>query len=280
MFRLTVAGLLLGLGATAASAQQQPAPLRYSLRNPTPRAQLRKLHPDRPGITQSAFTLDPGHFQIETNLLRLRNGREDGLRHRELLLNHAVLKLGLSERTDVQVKLESYSIEKEWPTGQAEPERHRGFGDVSVRLKRNLIGDDENRPAGLAISGYVSVPTGGALGRGGLEAGLSLPFEYRLAESTGLSVQLQGDLEHDRDARRHYLALQPAATINHDFNSVLGSYAELMSHWDSRNGRWRNLLNIGPELTLSENVQLDMGAGLPLNSRTDREFFLGFTYRR
>ncbi|GAA4377772.1 hypothetical protein GCM10023186_13260 [Hymenobacter koreensis] len=253
---------------------------RYTLFKPTPRDQLRKLHPDRPGITQSAYTINPGHFQLETNLMRLRKGREDGgPRHRELLLNHAVLKMGVTERMDVQVKVESYSVEKEWPDDAAGPERHTGFGDVSVRVKRNLFGDDSGNWA-LAVSGYVTLPTGAAVGRGGLEGGLSIPVEYKIGEGTGLSMQVQGDIENDRETNSHYFALQPAATINHDFTKFLGSYAEVMSHWNAHTGRWRHLLNLGPEFTLSENVQFDMGAGIPLNAQTDREFFIGFTYRR
>lgn len=272
-------GLLL---LTAPSLAQQSADTaatrRYSLRNPTPRAELRKLHPDRPGITESAFTIDPGHFQLETNLLRVRNGRENGQRRRELYLNQATLKLGLSEQTDVQVVLESYTTEKQW-TGE-QPERRRGFGDVTLRLKRNLFGDNKKTGAALALAGYVRLPTGDDVGEGGVEAGLSVPFTYVFSEATELSLQVRGQRSYDRDEGLHYWAVLPAATINHEFTKVLGVYTELMSYWDTRKDVWRSSLNVGPELMLSENCQLDFGAALPLARNTYREYFVGLTLRR
>ncbi|UPL48590.1 transporter [Hymenobacter sublimis] len=278
---LFLAGALAGAAGTAAAqAPDSAAKPRYTLFQPTPRAQLRKLHPDRPGITESAFTIDPGHFQVEANLFRVRNGREQGVRRRELLFNQAVLKLGISEQTDLQLVVESYTIEKEWPQENAAPERNRGFGDLTLRAKRNIFGDDGESRGALAVATFVRVPTGGNVGNGGWEAGVSVPFTYKLAETSELSVQMRGNWEHDRDAGQHFISFMPAATVNHDLNKVLGVYAELMSNWDTRQALWRTTLNVGPEFTLSENCQLDLGAGLPLTRETYWEFFLGLTLRR
>ncbi|WP_262920681.1 hypothetical protein [Hymenobacter sp. 5516J-16] len=116
------------------------------------------------------------------------------------------------------------------------------------------------------------MPTGGNVGNGGWEAGVSVPFTYKLAETSELSVQMRGNWEHDRDAGQHFISFMPAATVNHDLNKVLGVYAELMSSWDTRQALWRTTLNVGPEFTLSENCQLDLGAGLPLPAKPTRSF--------
>lgn len=75
--------ILPGLWATStATAQPEPPALdttalkrTYSLWHPVLRELLRDFSPDRPGISQSAHTVDAGHFQLETDLFRLR--RED-----------------------------------------------------------------------------------------------------------------------------------------------------------------------------------------------------------
>jgi hypothetical protein len=40
----------------------------YTLFSPTPRDQMRELSADRPDATESAYTVDAGHVQIEATL--------------------------------------------------------------------------------------------------------------------------------------------------------------------------------------------------------------------
>src|SRR6266436_4230281 len=41
----------------------------YHLFNPTPREYLREMVADRPDKTESPYTVDAGHFQVETDLV-------------------------------------------------------------------------------------------------------------------------------------------------------------------------------------------------------------------
>ncbi len=56
----------------------------YSLFDPTPDRLLRDMTTDRPDTTESPFTVDAGHIQIETNLFGYARSRpdEDGERYR------------------------------------------------------------------------------------------------------------------------------------------------------------------------------------------------------
>ena len=104
----------------------------YTLRRPVPRALMRPLSTDRPDATESAYSVDTGHFQVETDLLRL------GRTHFEEKTSEQ--ELGLSHNVDLQVVVESYTIQTEEnaETGT----RRAGFGDATLRLKRNLWGND------------------------------------------------------------------------------------------------------------------------------------------
>ncbi|MBC6606225.1 transporter [Hymenobacter sp. BT188] len=274
--------LLLALLPLAAAQAQDPEKGTkmdgYSLFRPVPRDSMRELHPDRPGITESPFTIDPGHFQVEGDFLRLLTGRIEGERHRTWRVAPLVLKVGLTDQTDFQVALESYTIEKEWP--QNEPQqRHSGFGDVTLRLKRNLIGDDDETRVAMAVTGFVRLPTGGSEGVGGSEMGIVVPINYHLAENWELTTQLEGDRAYDREDKQHYFQFVPGITTEHTFTDALGVYGEVVGRWNARKNEWQATFNLGPEIKVGENIQFDMGALLPLTSNTEREFFVGITVR-
>jgi len=55
--------------ADAPAAAPAPDKSGYIFFNPTPDSQLRGFSPDRPPKADSAYTVDAGHFQYETDLL-------------------------------------------------------------------------------------------------------------------------------------------------------------------------------------------------------------------
>src|SRR5438270_764543 len=61
----------------AAGAESSPAPDKrsYTLFNPTPEMYLRDMSADRPDKTDCPFTVDAGHFQIETDFANLTHNR-------------------------------------------------------------------------------------------------------------------------------------------------------------------------------------------------------------
>jgi hypothetical protein len=68
--------------------------------------------------------------------------------------------------------------------------------------------------------------------------------------------------------------------LEHDFNDVFSFMVEGVSRWDALDHRWLSSVNVAPIFNVTENLQLDFGAHFALNRETDREFFVGFTFRR
>ncbi|KAA9331626.1 transporter [Hymenobacter busanensis] len=252
----------------------------FSLRNPVPRTQLRKLQPDRPGVTESPFTVDAGHFQLETDAFRIINSREDDQRRREWHAAYALAKLGLSRRTDVQVEVPLYSVQKQKMAGETDWERHSGFGDVTLRLKHNFVGDDHQDPLAFAAIGYVRLPSGGQAGEGGVEAGLVLPVDVAIHDHWNLEAQLETDLNYDRDEDEHYVRLMPSVAVQHEFTDRLSLLLEGVTQWNTQQARWHSSVNVAPVISVNDNFQVDFGGHFALNRETDREFFVGFTLRR
>ena len=76
--RVSVRGLIAGafvlIGTTNGMSADKT---QYSLFNPTPDRLLRDMTTDRPDTTESPFTVDAGHMQIETNLFAYARSRPD-----------------------------------------------------------------------------------------------------------------------------------------------------------------------------------------------------------
>jgi len=266
-------------------AQSKPSPYdsaHFSWRKPVPRDKLRDLQPDRPGVTESPFTVDAGHFQLEMDALRLINsGSDQDLRTRDIHVAYSMLKLGLSRKTDLQLEVPLYSNAKQRsPSAEDWEERHAGFGDLALRVKHNFIGDDQQGHFAMAVIGYARLPTGGAVGSGAVEYGLVLPLDVEVAENTNLEAQLETDYRYDRNNEQRYWCWQPSVAIEQDFGKKLGIIVEGVGRWESQDKQWQTSLNLAPIFKLTENLQLDLGTHLALDRQIDHEYFLGITVRR
>ena len=286
--RILYPALALALALARPAAAQANHPLndtinvdktKYNLFNPTPRKYMRPMVPDRPGITESPYSVDAGHFQYEADGLRLLSRREGTTRGRDWYVNHALAKIGLTNKTDFQVEFDSYTTTHFYDvTDPSVSQRAYGAGDVSLRLKHTLLGDDDSRWA-LGIIGYVELPTG-SMGDGGYEPGLVLPAIFQINKDWSAGGQLQANLYFDREEDQHYVQLSPTLTTDYQFNKVLEGFVEVVGYRDLRENHWRGSVNLGPQFDIGENLQLDFGAHLPLTHGVDHEFFLGFSFRR
>src|SRR5215210_6301722 len=60
--------VLTGLVASTALAADAVDKSKYNIFNPTPKELMREMSTDRPDKTESPYTIDAGHFQIESDL--------------------------------------------------------------------------------------------------------------------------------------------------------------------------------------------------------------------
>jgi hypothetical protein len=245
----------------------------YSLFRPVPRTRLRELATDRPDVTESAYSVDAGHFQMETDLVRVGRQSDGGSRQREIDVNAINLKIGLTRTMDLELIVNSYSIQTEGNT------THAGFGDLTLRLKRNLWGNDGGRTA-LSVIPFVKIPTGRAVGNRAWEGGLVAPFAWQLPHDWTLGSQLQATLNYDSQRPVYYLNLAPTLTVGHDLYRQVGAFIEVAGYWDVRQPDWRLTLNGGPIVHIGPNVQLDVGVNLALTPYTPTSYFIGLSIRR
>src|ERR1700690_1895783 len=67
MATLATGGIAVGVpdARAAEGTNNVPDKSQYNLFNPTPVKYMRELSPDRPDETESPYTVDAGHFQLE-----------------------------------------------------------------------------------------------------------------------------------------------------------------------------------------------------------------------
>jgi hypothetical protein len=152
----------------------------YTLFDPVPDDLMRKFAPDRPTKGFSVRTIDAGHFEIETDLVNYTVSNTPGGTTHSLQGLDPTLKLGLTNWMDFEVQFnglqytESFNDHSPFNFQNA-----TGFGDVFLRSKINLFGNDSG-PAGFALIPYVKLPSSTPLiSNGAVEGGVIAPLALR-----------------------------------------------------------------------------------------------------
>lgn len=267
-------------------AAVDPAPVdktQFNLFNPTPSHLLRELTTDGPGTTESACTVDAGHFQLEMTLVSYASDREtfDGVTYPTDAWSVALttLKVGLLNRLDAQLVLEPYHRVRERANG--ERMTRRGFGDTTVRLKYNIWGNDRGRTAGAVIP-FVKFPTSDEnLGNDSVEGGLLLPLEATLPWEFYLGVTTGFGVVRDEEERGYHPEMANSLALGRDIFGELFGYVEFSSVVSTERGApWWGAVGAGLIYALSENIQLNAGLNVGItHSADDWNPFVGLAWR-
>jgi hypothetical protein len=281
VFLPLVAGLCVC--ALPVSAGEAPAvdKSQFHLFHPTPDALLREMATDRPDKTESAYTVDAGHFQVEMDLLSYAYDRSSEETVKALGVATSNFKVGVLNNVDLQIIVETYNIQRIEDRGTGMSSRLSGFGDLTLRSKINLWGNDGG-PSALAVMPFVKLPTAGdELGNGALEGGVIFPFAMELPCEWGLGAQLEVDHLRDSRGSSYHQEFANTVAISHDLGEKLGFYVELFnSVSNERHSAWIATFDFGFTYAVSRDIQLDAGMNIGLTDAAD-DFnpFIGLSMR-
>lgn len=277
---LLLAGTCIASVANAAEEKSQ-----YSLFNPTPVEMMRDMSTDRPDQTESPYTVDAGHFQIEADIVKYTYDRykKNGENVRTKTWNVAPvnLKAGLTNSTDLQVVLDNYLDQTTSDKVAGTREEIDGFGDVTIRLKHNFWGNDGGDTA-FALMPYVKLPTNSNdLGNNDVEGGLIAPLGIDLGGGYGLGLMTQLDVLKDADDDGYHPSFINTATFAVEWTEQLGTYYEIFTEKSTDGGEdWVVSFDTGATYALTENIQLDAGINIGVTeSADDYQPFVGTTFR-
>jgi hypothetical protein len=241
----------------------------YSLFDPTPDELLRKFAPDRPTKGFSVRTIDAGHFEIETDLVNYTTSNSQGGTTHSVQALDPTLKLGLTNWMDFEVQFSGLQYTESFDgTSPFNFQNSTGFGDVFLRAKMNLFGNDSG-PIGFALIPYVKLPSSAPLiSNGATEGGLIAPLALRPADFIVTLMTEVDDLKSATSNNR-YANFVNLISVSHAVPGTEGINAmvELYSSVGTDPGTAPiYTLDFGMNFRLSQHVILDVGLNLGLNS--------------
>lgn len=257
----------------------------YHLFHPVPSGLLRELNTDRPDKTESPYTVDAGHFQVELDLVSYTHDRDPSgggdMRTDAFAMAPLNLKVGLLNQVDLQVVIETYSHVRVSDRRTGTVETMSGFGDVTMRLKVNLWGNDGGRTA-FGIMPFVKVPSNqDGLGNHAVEGGVIIPLAVALPGGWDLGVMTEVDCLRNNSGPGHHASFVNSITASHDLFGRLGGYVEFFSEVGTERAiPWVGTVDCGLTYGLTKNVQLDAGINIGVTrSAADWNPFIGLSVR-
>ena len=257
----------------------------FHLFNPTPTEHLRALNTDRPDKTESPYTVDAGHFQLEMDLATFDRDHDTASGADSVTERWAVapinLKAGLSNHVDLQLIVETYNYVRTNDGAARSRTKQSGFGDITARLKVNLWGNDGGKTA-FGVMPFVKVPTNRAdLGNNAVEGGLILPLALDLGHGFSMGLMTEFDFIQNSTGGDYHAEFVNSVTVSHDIFGKLGGYAEFWSLASAEgNSDWQGTFDAGLTCGVTDRIQLDGGVSIGVTkSAPDVQPFVGLSIR-
>lgn len=242
----------------------------YTILNPTPRSEMREFSIDRPDITESPISVDPGHFQFEGDLIKW-TGEDQGDGFRTISLLNGLYKIGLTHSWDLQFGFELYNINQD-PEGN---EIDKGTGNATIRLKHNFWGNDGDTKTAFGIIPYVTFLKGSTQ----KAYGVGFPFSYSLSDNLDLGTQAQFDFlpSSTGDAADNKLSYFQTLVLGGTLIGKLDFYVEgLIIFFE---GERFVAANGGFIYNISDNCKIDLATNQGLTQGTPTRAYLGLSFR-
>jgi hypothetical protein len=276
--------LILSKGADADTYPKS----NYTLFNPTPEHLLRDLSTDRPDMTESPFTVDAGHIQIETNIFGYSRSRPDdaGTITKAYEFATTNFRIGLTNWAEFNVVIQPHGVVKTRPLDPAETTRSSGIGGVDLRMKINFWGNDTFEKPGATAFGllpFITLATDRDNGISpiGTEGGLIVPFALKLADKFGLGLNGGLHVVRNEDTPGTHTEWLSSASLSYEWTDNFSTYYEVAGRFGTKDPRGDiGILATGFTYKLQKNVQIDGGINFGVTEASDKfNPFMGISMR-
>lgn len=260
--------LILGGLVLPATLGGQPSPAMGSA--------LREMTTDRPDSTESPFTVNPGHVQLEMDVVSYAHDRQGGTKTEEWEAAPFNLRLGVTPNFEAGVFIAPFRSVTETPRGGPR-QRTSGIGDTMLRTKWNVRGNDGGDFAWGVMADLKAPTARDGLGNDEWEGALTFPMAFELGGGWGGGAMTAVEIAFT-DAGRHEALWINTFTVGHDLSENIGGFLELTSA--AGDGAHVMTFNAGLTRRLSENAQLDCGINVGITrTAPDLLFFAGLSRR-
>ncbi len=252
----------------------------YNLFHPVPENLMRELSPDRPDETESAYTVDAGHYQLEMDFVNFTYDKLGGTTTKAWEVGDFNFKAGLLNNVDVQFVYDNY-LNVQTKDGLGNATTQSGFGDFTTRLKINLWGNDGGTTA-FAFLPYVKFPTStDNLGNNAVEGGVIFPLAVSLPHDFDLSLETAVSLMKNDENGGYHEEFIASASLDHQIIGKLSGFVEWFSDFTTEShAGWVGTVDTGLEYLVTKNIQLDCDCYFGVTpAAADYNPFCGITVR-
>lgn len=266
---LTTTVVALSLATPSVACADTLDKSRYTAFSPAPDAALRDMSTDRPDKTESPYTVDAGRIQIETDLVASTYDKENGVTAETFDIAPFNVKLGLTNESDLQIAYGSFiRVRVDGPGGFKD--RESGSGDLVIRYKRNIWGNDGGKTA-FGVMPFVKIPTTTFDdANDDVEGGVIVPLAIDLGRGMGLGLMTEVDVLRSGDGDSYEPTFINSATVSFELTGKLGLYTEVFVERSAQSGAQTVVtLDAGLTYAVTDNLQLDTGVNVGVTEAAD-----------
>ena len=261
----------------------------YNLFNPTPDNLLREFETSRPDQTTGPHTVDAGHYYLELGLFEssLNYGTKStsswiplqGTHFRAGLTNTIELELiydGVYNQTTRTVPATG---------GNRTDKTIDGSGNLTIRTRFNIIGDDGGSPVVFAIIPQIVVPTATEHAETQhLEGSVILPISFKLPEGFSMIVHTQPGSARNSSDTKDVFEFISGATLYHTIFRKQDRVQLYLEYFDTLvtgfDATLAQQVDVGVRWRPIENLQFDFGANFGVSKDApDYQSFAGVSTR-
>lgn len=234
---------------------------------------------DRPGLGTPACTLAPGTAMVEVGVAGWDRTRDAGTVADEVTLGDALLRVGVSPTTEVQLGLTGHVIQRERDRQTGAIDRVTGIGEGTLAVRQSLSGPD----GPVAIQAYVTVPLAKRpIGSGEWSGGVLLPMGFELPAGFALDLTPQLAIAANARGSGHHLAWGGVVGLTHALGEQLSLTGEVGAFRDQDPDGHSTDARVAASLAwqVHERLQLDFEADLGLSAGApDHVLAVGFAWQ-
>lgn len=223
------------------------------------------LVPDRPGFTNGAETVAPGHVQIEIGVTRtkgqpiIQGQAPDTAQATDA--PQTLIRTGLNNKTELRITLPNYL----WPSGG-----DAGFTDAAIGLRYRVF---ENQNTKVALSPTLSVPLKTAVASSG-HVDPALTLNAQAASGARWGIQSNLSLSYPTQDGRRVTDYTGTAAASYALSGPLSAFVDYS--YDAPVGSAPSpIADGGLTYKISKTAQLDLETGRGLGGGAPTQFYGG-----
>ncbi len=228
------------------------------------------IAPDRPGLSTGTYTVAPGYVYLEAGYQYEFN--RSGADTATQTLPQLVMRTGITEDLEINFMWDGWN--KDHMEGLP---NETSRADLTIGSKYRIVVSEQYN---VTLIGLVSIPVGSEPSTSdNADPLVGLMWDYSLSDSVELFGGVQTTQIEDDDENA-YLENQIGLGLGFEHTDRLSSFVEYFGVFPDRSQEdEQHIIDGGLTYLYSDDIQLDISAGVGLNEATSHFISLGVAYR-